>query len=83
MNNIVRNKINMEVQYLLYAQTEVEDAVSRVGLAVGATYLTDEMTEAVTKLRGVTLQHVLLQNHGLSCRRRDKGTENQIREPWI
>jgi hypothetical protein len=73
-----KNKIlgsNVEAQYLLYAQTKVEDAVSRVGLAVGATDLTDEMTEAVTKLRGVTLQHVLLHNHRFSCCKSDTWTQ--------
>lgn len=47
------------VRYLLYSQTQVEDAVGAVRLAVGTPHLSDETGQSEAELGGVAVKDVL------------------------
>lgn len=49
--------------YLLYPQTEVEDAVWTVGLSVGPSHFFDEARQSKAQLGRVTLKDVLFNIH--------------------
>lgn len=57
--------------YLLYPQTEVEDAVWAVGLPIGPSHFFDEARQSKAQLSWVTLKDVFFNIHRISYRGRD------------
>lgn len=52
---------------LLYAQTEVEDAVGAVGLSIWPPHFFDEARQSKAQLSRVTLKDVFFDMHSIGC----------------
>lgn len=64
--------------YLLYPQTEVEDAVWAVGLSIGPSHFSDEARQSKAQLSRVTLKDVFFNIHYVGYRGRDHKKKKKI-----